>query len=343
MTQPAPTLTRAARGLALCLVLAGSALAFALGVRAPDKLSKPNPKIALSPPELPKFEEHKCVACHQDVAREWAGTAHAIAWVDTHYVEQLAEKKRPETCWGCHAPKPLLQGDLAAKPVVREDGRHLGITCESCHLGAGDKVLGPRGTQTSAHASEAADVFTTGRSNALCVSCHRLNVGPVIGIAKDFEQAKLADAGFSCLGCHTAEVEMKFASKNGDEDPPVRKGRSHALQTPRDPVFLAAAFDVSVATKDGLSVLRVANRAGHRVPGLIGRVLEFEARALDAGGKELAKKTLKIDATAYLPVQGELSLSLGVQAASVKVVATHVEPRAAEPVVFLDTTLTAQR
>lgn len=339
MPKPVPTLTRAARGIGLCFLLGGSALAFALGVRAPEKLVKPNPKIALTPALLPKYEEDKCVSCHADVALEWAGTAHAIAWLDEQYVKQLAEKKRPETCWGCHAPKPLFQGDLAAKPVVREDARHLGITCESCHLGADGKVLGPRGTKTSAHVSEAADVFVAGRSNALCISCHRLNVGPVIGVAKDFEQAKLADAGFSCMGCHAADVEMKFASKNGDEDPPARKGKSHAIQTPRDPIFLAAAFDLTLETKDGASVVRVANRAGHRVPGLVGRAIEFEARALDAAGKELARKTLKLDATSYLPVQGELSIALGVSAASVKVVANQVEPRAAGPIVFLDTTL----
>jgi hypothetical protein len=332
-------LARAAGFLILGTALAGSVLALALEARAPARLSKPAPRIALKPELLPKYEEHKCVSCHADVALEWAGDAHAIAWVDEEYIEQLAEKKRPETCHGCHAPKPLLMGDLAAKPVVREDARHLGITCESCHLGSDGMVLGPRGTKTTAHVSRAADVFVAGRSNALCVSCHRFNVGPVIGIAKDFEQAELAAAGLSCLGCHAADVEMKFASKNGDEDPPVRKGKSHRFQTPRDPAFLAAAFDLSLESKDGASFVRVVNRAGHRVPGLVGRVLEFEAVALDEAGLEIGRKVLTVDATAYLPVQGELSIPLGVAASSVHVVAKHVEARSSEPVVFVDTKL----
>jgi hypothetical protein len=340
----APFLTRAALpGFVVYPAFAAATLALALHTRAPEKLAKPDPKVNLTPATLPKYEEDKCVACHAEVALEWAGGAHAIAWVDEQYNKQLAEKKRPETCYGCHAPKPLFQGDLAAKPVVREDARHLGITCESCHLGADGKVLGPRGTKTSAHVSEVSDVFVTGRSNALCISCHRFNVGPVIGVAKDFEAEKLAEAGFSCMGCHAAEVEMKFAKQGAGEDPPLRKGKSHALQTPRDPTFLAAAFGLTLEEKDGASVVRIVNHAGHRVPGLVGRVLDFDARALDESGREVGHKTLTLDATSYLPVTGEVTIALGVPASSVHVVAKHVEARATDKVVFIDTTLSAKR
>jgi hypothetical protein len=88
-----------------------------------------------------------------------------------------------------------------------------------------------------------------------------------VGIAKDFEQAKMAERDRSCVGCHTHRVEMKFAARHGGEDPPARKGRSHAIQTPRDPGFLRRAFDLSLTVDGGKSKVTVTNQAGHRVPG----------------------------------------------------------------------------
>ena len=324
-------------------LLAGSTLALTWQARAPDDLKAPAPAIALKPAQLTDFTDHKCVSCHADVAAQWATTAHAIAWVDEEYIAQLADKKRPETCWGCHAPEPLLQGKLSSKPGVRNDARHLGVNCESCHLGPDGKVLGPRGTATSAHKSEASTVFTEGRADELCIACHRFNIGPVVGIAKDFVTEKLSERGFSCMGCHAADVEMKFASKSDSEDPPVRKGKSHALQSPRDPAFLARAFEFVLETQAGGSVLIVKNRAGHRVPGLIGRSIEFNVTALDADGRELAHKTSTFDASAYLPVDGQIPVALGVSAAIVHVVGRHIDPRAAAAIEFVDTRLEPQR
>jgi len=122
--------------------------------------------------------------------------------------------------------------------------------------------------------------------------------------------------------------------------PGKRTGKSHLLQTPRDPAFLRRAFALKLAEKDGKSVLVISNQAGHRVPGLHGRKLVFTAEPIDASGKAGAKQTLTIDVGAYLPVDGTRELPLGVRAASVKVVATHDEPRADGAVKFLDETLT---
>lgn len=324
-------------------VLAGSTLAFAWQARELKDLKTPAPAVALKPAQLENVADYKCVRCHAAVAAEWRTTAHAIAWVDEEYIAQLADKKRPETCWGCHAPEPLFKGKLSSKPSARDDARHLGVNCESCHLGPDDKVLGPRGTPTSAHASAASEVFTQGRADELCIACHRFNIGPVVGIAKDFVTEKLAERGLSCMGCHAADVEMKFASKGDGEDPPLRKGKSHALQTPRDPAFLARAFEFVLDTQDGNTVVLVKNRAGHRVPGLIGRRIEFSVTAFDVAGKELARKASTFDASAYLPVSGEIPIALGVSAAAVRIVGRHVDPRAESAIEFVDTRLERQR
>jgi RNase P subunit RPR2 len=305
-------------------------------------LARPAPAIALKPALLDKSEENKCAACHADVVREWASTAHAIAWVDEEYQVALKDKTRPETCYGCHRPKPLLQGDLAAKPTSRDEDPHSGVTCESCHLGAGGTMLGPRGTPTSAHPSQAADVFVKDQSNALCIACHRFTVGPVIGIAKDFVKAKMSARGRSCIGCHSQDVETRFANvaSGGSEvsrpDVPVRKGKSHAIQTPRDPSFLSRAFELSSSSSGSKTVVTIKNLTGHRVPGLIGRSIEFDAEALDAAGKVVGTGKLVLDASAYLPVDDVLELAIDAPAARVHVVGRHDDPRATAPVVFLD-------
>jgi hypothetical protein len=348
-----PRVLRATAATILCCLLASSLFASFLGAvqdKAPGwDLAKPAPAIALKPPLLEHAEANKCAACHADVVSEWASTAHAIAWVDEEYKAALADKKRPDTCYGCHIPKPLLQGDLASKPSFREDDRTPGVSCESCHLGPGGTMLGPRGTPTSAHPSQASDAFVKDHSNALCIACHRFNIGPVVGIAKDFEKAGMAARGRSCIGCHCQDVEMRFANAAAPgpgavaaaspADVPLRKGKSHAIQTPRDPGFLRRAFDLTLATKNGKSVVTIKNMTGHRVPGLTGRSIEFHAEALDAQGKVVGTGALTLDASAYLPVDGTLDIAIDANAARVHVTGRHVDPRAKDPVVFLDARL----
>jgi hypothetical protein len=166
-------------------------------------------------------------------------------------------------------------------------------------------------------------------SNALCAACHSTNIGPVVGIAKDFEASRQSERGRSCVGCHMHAVERRWAE---GESVPLRTGRSHALQTPRDPSFLRRAFELSLS---GAKVV-IENRAGHRVPGLIGREIRFEAEALDAGGAVLCRGQLALDARSYLPVDGRLEIALDRAGAAVRVVGRHLDPRAEEPVPFLD-------
>jgi hypothetical protein len=195
-------------------------------------------------------------------------------------------------------------------------------------------MLGPRGAPTDAHKSTRSDTMIGAGSNALCAACHRTSVGPVIGIAKDLELPELASKGLSCVGCHmgpTRTVEV------GGEQ---RIVRTHELQSPRDPAFLALAFGLS-ARRDGKNTLiDVANHAGHRVPGLIGREIEFRATLLDAAGKELGEAKLLLDTSSYLPAGEKLSIELAGQGVKVHVVGLHHDPRLAEPVRFLDVDLT---
>lgn len=315
-----------------------SIAAAAASDREPLDLREPAPVVDLAPTVPPGWKEMACTACHEEVAAEWAVTAHAVAWEDEVYRKELAARKRPELCHGCHAPEPLLaEGAPPRRVKARAESvepRHFGISCESCHLGPDGTVLGPRGATTSAHASEASAFLTRERSNELCASCHQTNIGPVIGIAKDFMRSDLGEQGLSCVGCHMAPVERVWGTAEGEEVP-SRVGRSHAIQTPRDPAFLAQAFRVELADPSK-GIVRIHNRAGHRVPGLIGREIRFTLSTADTD----AETELVIDSRSYLPLGEFVELGIGGGTADLRVVGLHVDPRHPDPIPFLDRTLT---
>jgi hypothetical protein len=272
------------------------------------------------------------------VVEEWAATAHGVAWVDEVYQETIARRSRPDLCYGCHVPQPLLAtGELPRRPRARDE-HHRGVDCESCHVGPGGAMLGPRGTATEAHPSIASELMRGGGSSALCAACHSTSIGPVIGIAKDFVAADLAQRGRSCVGCHMAPVERSWADVEGRRSP-ARMGRSHALQTPRDSSFLRRAFHLSAEREAGGVRVTVANAAGHRVPGLIGREIRFAFELADAEGVVIGRAELAFDATAYLPLGAVRELMIAGDGERVLVRGLHLDPRHAEPILFLERAL----
>jgi len=330
-----PGTSRARRSVAALLLLLAFA-SWSQEARDEWRLRAPAPVVALRPERLEGLEGYACASCHAETAREWAASAHGLAWVDEVYQSALQDKRRPQFCHGCHVPEPLLaQGDPPQRPKARDEARDQGVSCEACHLGEGGTILGPRGTPVEAHVSRQSEAMSAAGSIALCSACHGTNIGPVIGVAKDFEESDQAGRGRSCVGCHMAEVTRAFAAG----DAPERTGRSHALQTPRDPTFLRRAFEV----RWDESGVVIENRAGHRVPGLIGRVLSFRADLMDEAGAVVESVELEIDASAYLPVDGSRVLPLTREGHAVRLVGEHVEPRSDGPVVFLEESLSMER
>ena len=328
---------RSLRPLAALVALPALAvlLASASGVvqgRAPWPLRPPAPVPDGRPDKLAQASTLGCAECHAAQVEEWSGSAHALAWENEPYQEDLEGRKKAESCHGCHAPVALHGAEdalVAGKPEARKDARHLGVSCESCHLAADGALLGPTGAPTDKHATRKGASFSAAGSNALCASCHRTTVGPVIGLARDFEQSSAAAQGATCVSCHMAP-RAEVAVEGG-----TRSVRSHALQTPRDPAFLALGFELELSLDPLGARLRVRNRAGHRIPGLIGRELEFAATALDAQGTELGVETLTLTTESYLPVDGEVELALPARTARVRVVGRHHDPRLEKPVTFL--------
>jgi nitrate/TMAO reductase-like tetraheme cytochrome c subunit len=226
-----------------------------------------------------------CGVCHTEIYQEWRETLHAKAWTDPVYQAALKEQKRPELCHKCHIPESVL--DRAGRqPIARETRKDEGITCVSCHEQKGT-IHGPFGAKTDAHPSEKDVLFTPDGAITLCKSCHDTKIGPVLRLAKTFEDSGLRKEGKSCIGCHMPEVERPIAIQVATGKPagPARKGRSHRINTPEDPKFLATAFSWSVAEQDGELVFTVQNEAGHQIPGLTLRTFKIRFQPLDDGGK----------------------------------------------------------
>jgi hypothetical protein len=338
MTIPARAAALLAAGL-LAGALPGARQA--AGGGAPEKpwtLEKPAPAVELKPKELADLAGESCGECHAALVAEWRGTAHAIAWVDEVYKEEIADRKRPESCHGCHIPKSIVADGLAKKAEAREETKNLGISCQSCHLGPSGAMLGPWGAPTSAHATAVSENVSGKGSSAMCAVCHSTNIGPVVGIAKDFFTSKMEDRGRSCVGCHMAVVERE-PSKGAAEGATKRSGRSHEIQTPRDPKFLARAFEPSLKVDGGTFTVTIRNLAGHRVPGLIGRSIVFQAELQDIDGKKVASAELTLDARAYMAVDGSSQIPIPGKGSSVHLKGLHNDPRRTEPVEFLDVQL----
>ena len=331
MKLPSRRAFSAARALACAALLVSAGGVWQ--ARAPWPLQPPAPVPDGRPERLARASELACAECHAAQVEEWAGTTHALAWENEPYQEDLEGRKKAESCHGCHAPVALHGASdalLTGKPEARKDARHLGVSCESCHLATDGALLGPTGVATDKHATRKGASFAGAGSNALCASCHRTTVGPVIGLARDFEQSAGAAEGATCVGCHMAP------RANGSLEDGARTVRSHALQTPRDPSFLALGFELALSRAASGPALRVRNRAGHRVPGLIGRELEFVATALDAAGAELGRETLTLTTESYLPVDDSVELALPARTARVRVLGRHHDPRLDKPVTFLE-------
>ncbi len=330
MTTLSPTLRSCALALALLAASARPALP------GDWKLDPARPAPDGRPVENEHWKESSCASCHENVAREWARTTHATAWSDPRFLEDLKDRRKPEACHTCHIPEPLSGVAPGAKPRARDASQaawtNLGVDCNACHLGAKGEILGPLGSVTKAHATSKSPAFTSEGQSQLCIGCHATTVGPVIGIAQDFVETRQWEQGRSCVGCHMQALERAFvadpssAAKLGDAPYATHAGRSHELQSPRDPAFLARAFTFAARLEQDEAVLEVKNACGHRVPGLIGREIELAVELLDEQGRVVTQAALAFDHQSILAVDETRTLPLGKRGAKLRIAGWHTSP-----------------
>jgi hypothetical protein len=236
-----------------------------------------------------------CALCHTEIYKEWSskGQMHAEAWTDPVYQNKLKTKKRAQMCYACHIPERVL-ARVGRKPKTRENKElwHEGVNCTACHEKDG-AMHGPFGAKTDAHGS-----------SGLCLSCHKTKIDVVLPVGKDFVESGLEQQGKSCVGCHMEEVERHLAVSpvTGKAVGEKRKGRSHYVLGPNDAEFCGTAFEMTAKPADGQMILSVANKAGHRVPGLRIRAFHFHVQQQDGAGKAVAQDKVVVDSENGLKV-----------------------------------------
>lgn len=207
-----------------------------------------------------------CKACHEEIYREWAESYHGRAWVDPLF-KQLSDDYRDESCYSCHAPRPIHETGLQTAED-RGTRRETGVDCLSCHQ-RGNHAVGPiRDPQgypgvdpdcgpayDPDHASGGAQAATV----RFCGVCHAPH-----GTDKEFLGSKYAREGMTCLSCHMEEVYRPIVTGGKP-----RKSRRHDFPGAHSEEMLRTAMTVSAEFERDRGVLRVRainQGAGHRVP-----------------------------------------------------------------------------
>jgi hypothetical protein len=197
-----------------------------------------------------------CEDCHDDVARQWRGSAHQRAYVSEVFQGALRRDARSfdvAFCRGCHAP----EADARAAPPAALAG--IGVACVTCHLAGGAVLAAPgRGRAESApHAVVRDPRFAAAGA---CAGCHEFDFPdgasrrapePMQLTATEHAGSAFRDVG--CAACHM----------------PAREGiASHAFASSRDPEAERAALRVD-ARRPSPRALRVTlapARVGHAFP-----------------------------------------------------------------------------
>jgi nitrate/TMAO reductase-like tetraheme cytochrome c subunit len=252
-------------------------------------------------------DAESCGTCHKVIYEQWKGTSHAEAWSNPLYQASLIGKRRPESCYGCHIPVSI-HDHLGKRPPARQEHKHEGVGCAACHVHQG-KVLGSRGTETEAHPGERSKAFGRKASES-CRTCHSTKIGPVLPLGRDFEEAGFVKSGKTCRSCHMPRYRGPIANDPDTGEPvgKARRTRSHVLLGPTDKELMDGAFAFDVDATGARPILRLHNKAGHRIPGLLFRYFEAKFVALDADGKEIWQHEATISGRKPIPVREMLRI-----------------------------------
>lgn len=240
--------------------------------------------------DLPKRESsypsaEMCRDCHVAIHEEWAGSAHARAYVSETYREGSGGYEF-RGCLPCHIPDSVFAERIAAREEIREEG----VTCAACHLHEG-KYAGP--LEPSAlilpHPVEfKAELY---RSAALCGKCHEGTYREWLAVERQGKP--------TCQECHMREVVRTPTQATGlfssiligfEEEGKLRRHRFELSEI--EDLEGAVDFAASVVSRSGdrLEIrLDLASAVPHRIPsGDFGfRKAALAIEALDAEGNPL--------------------------------------------------------
>ena len=309
---------------ALALVAAGAWYAANRHVYSdlPTPLMGPLPALEA----LGSVSAAQCAACHVEIAKEWASTAHGRATSDPLYVAETRHLGEPYFCDYCHAPlveqRPETVSGLWAvwpdiTPVRSDNPLHQrglyaeGVTCVACHQRDGH-LVGPHETSAAPHPVHVSSEL---RSPDACADCHTLDFPklgsfrrPLMETIAEWQRYRELGGDKSCVDCHMPRTGPR-ASAQGTAK---RAGSSHALRGPFDADFVKSGLEVRrhelhASRSDGArATIEVFNATGHHFPTAEPRRrLDFRLELLDARGAVIDARVVPARRTIDLKVLTE--------------------------------------
>jgi len=233
-----------------------------------------------------------CKECHREIVDDWQHSSHAFAWTSPEFIEQT-DQHTQESCLPCHASEPLLEQHASEMPLLRDDQRHHGVHCHTCHQ-VGRGFAGPHRSRIGPHPTVTDNVRLT--SSEFCGTCHEQEM-------EEYNDLYLTSlnqfqAGQTCTQCH---MPARFERLTQDHllayIHPRRIVRDHSMPLWNEAMLADAITINEPKLRDaevGLEVVFTLTNAtaGHRIPtGKYGyRELLITAELLDADGQVLGAR-----------------------------------------------------
>ncbi len=193
-----------------------------------------------------------CESCHTEIAREWRGSLHQLAYVEPAYQRALKREPLP-WCRSCHAP----EADPEAPPS--RELADLGVGCVTCHL-VGDQILAGGSGEATPGAHPVLRALSDTPAGA-CASCHEfefpdraLRKRPLLMQSTVSEHASSALSQQRCASCHMERTPEGHLS--------------HAFESSRDLTRVKQAVSIDVRRIGGNRVVLTleAQGVGHAFP-----------------------------------------------------------------------------
>lgn len=245
----------------------------------------------------------RCGECHEQMRRDWLGSAHARATHSRAYQRAVAalDEAGRAPCLPCHLP-----GLPFGQEQDHEGRPSEGVSCDGCHTLAEVQIdavsatarhdvvsgrkYGPLVGPASNYFHGMAQSELHTRSD-VCAPCHhrlRFTIGGEarkIPVVTDYSGWKAQGRGKPCQACHMPSRGSEPVARGGKARPDVP---SHALP---GAAALGARLrlEVSLDPRAAQLTVELAHGAGHMLPsGHADRRLILRAAFLDRGGAEVA-------------------------------------------------------
>jgi len=245
-----------------------------------------------------------CGSCHEAVYGEWKASMHAQAWTNPVFQADLAAQAEAdrEECRTCHVADAIFYYGVGEKPVARGDALDFGVNCITCHMDDFAAMRGPFGAESTGHSSEQDAVFTEGRSEALCLTCHGREETPDHNILPGYRERTGEKAEKVCVDCHMPAVTRAHSTDTMQLlEIPERPGRQHTFHGANVPEKVAGALSLSIARDGNNATVRVENSgAGHGIPGGGTKTLVIDVVARDGGGAALKTQQERVTQAEYI-------------------------------------------